>query len=160
MNDKSNSTFHKIAFLAEWLFVIFGVIVCLGVAALIGSQKSPLWPVPGFYLIEFTLIAIVGAVNQLVMTGTVAYSRTFAWLSLKEIRWIIVGMLLPFVIFGGFSIGLLILPALLAFLIAGIISDWSSNNKVIIHIGIPVISAVIQGSLIIIFNIISFTRLY
>ncbi|MFZ2097890.1 MAG: hypothetical protein WAV05_14755 [Anaerolineales bacterium] len=160
MNDTSNSNIQKISLLAEWLLVIFSVIVCMGVAAVIGSQQSPLWPVPGLYLIEFILISIIGVGNQLVKTSNVAFSKAFPWLSSKAITWIIVGILLPFVIFGGFSIGLFLLPALLAFLLAGIISDWRSTTKIISHIGIAVMSAVIQGSLILIFNIISFPRLY
>jgi hypothetical protein len=160
MSDTSKSTIQQISRLVESLLVIIGVIVCLGVAAVIGSQQSPLWPVPGFYLIEFILISIIGAANQLVMANTFALSKAFRWLSSKVIIWIIIGILLPFVVFGGFSIGLFVLPALLAFLLAGIISDWRSTSKIFVHIGIAVISAVIQGSLIMIFNIMSFPQLY
>jgi hypothetical protein len=160
MNDTSNSTIQKFSLLLERLLVIVGIAICLGVAAVIGSQQPPLWPVPGLYLIEFILITIGGAVNQLVKTGTVTISKSFRWLSSKAIRWIIVGMLLPFVIFGGFSIGLFLLPAMLAFLLAGILSDWRLSTKVIGHIGVAVMSAVIQGALILILNIIAFPRLY
>jgi energy-converting hydrogenase Eha subunit C len=61
----------------EWLLVIVGIVVCLGVAAVIGSQQSPLWPVPGLYLIEFILITIVGAANQLATTGLLPFRNQF-----------------------------------------------------------------------------------
>ncbi len=160
MNDISDSTRIQVPLLVEWLLAIIGIAVCLGVAAVIGSQQSPLGPVPGLYLLEFILIALIGATNQFVKASTIELSKPFRWLSSKAITWIIVGILLPFVIFGGFSIGLFLLPSLLAFLLAGIISDWRSIRKFISHVSIAVVSAVIQGSLILLFNFLAFPRLY
>jgi hypothetical protein len=155
MNQPSNSTRQKIIHLATWILILFGSVVCIGVAALFGGElNQPLWPFPGLYFVELVGLAVLGAGSQ-VASSTVGSTKTIQWLSSPAIPWIITGVLLPFVILGGFSIGPFLLPALLAFFVAGILTDWYTRSAITSHMSVMVISTVIQGAFIVIMNLLS-----
>ena len=126
----------------EWVFALFGVAVCLWVSIALASQQyNDLWPTPGLYFVEIILISLA-----------VLASRLFDLMSAKVdsglMSWIAGGLLLAFVILGGFSIGPYLFPAMLAFWLSATISDlhrWLSIPK---HVALGLMAALIQGGII------------
>lgn len=131
----------------EWTLASIGAAVCIGAASVIwGSQASAilpgqtLWPLPGIYLVEISLLGVVGLVS-------VISNRPSESPSWGAVTWAIAGALLAFVVLGALSIGPLLLPALAAFWIAAILGDIRRGQSIIRHLGFFVIAGVIQAGL-------------
>ena len=97
---------------------LLGMINCLGVSLLFGSMQLDvgqsvwsLFPQPGLYLLEITLLGILGFVATL-----------RSW---PKVLWAITGILTTFVILGIWSLGFYLVPVTLIF---GIISFISSKQ--------------------------------
>ena len=111
----------------EWIAALTGALDCLAVAILFSlNQSTPgdpfanLWPVPGLYFLELIALAALA----------IAFVAKEAFPSITpsgQIPWISAGILVAFVILGAWSIGPFLLPALLSFLMLGILGDFSSH---------------------------------
>ena len=124
----------------QWVLAAVGASICAG-AALVVWQSQPYgaWPFPALYLIEIVALGMAGFI------GLISSFRGAArW---GSVPWGIAGALLAFVILGAWTIGLLLLPAMLAFLIAAAVADVGSNQRWIRHLGTFIIAGVSQASL-------------
>jgi hypothetical protein len=138
MGSKLNPLFSFLA----WLLTIFGAGVCLLVAVGFGGQqKDSLWPFPGLYLLE---IILVGAAVVASLTLNQGMAVAF-W---NAVPWVAGGILLAFVVLGGFSIGPYLLPAMLAFLLVGVIVDLRGRRRIAMHLGLAMIATLLQGGLV------------
>jgi hypothetical protein len=143
-DSKKNSLLRGV----EWTSAVIGAAVCLIVVLVFSSQQaSDLWPLPGLYFIEITLLAIFGAASRIL-----AANQTNP--ILRAAPWITAGVLFPFVILGIFSIGLFILPAMLAFFLSGLTADMQRKKGFAGHFSLAVMSALLQGVLMIAVNMI------
>ena len=124
----------------EWALAAVGVGVCVGAVLVVWrSQPHNLWPFPALYLVEIVALGMAGFIGLAARA-----EETVRW---GSVPWGAAGALLAFVILGAWTIGLLLLPATLAFLIAATVADMGSNPKWIRHLGIFMIAGVSQASL-------------
>lgn len=119
----------------EWIAAVIGAINCAVVPMLFITGQQPLFPLPGLYFIEIMLLGLA------VLVATAV--RPTAWS--KPIPWIAAGILLAFVILGGFSIGFFLIPAFIAFLLVGLLADWQTGGNIGLHIGLCFVAAVVQA---------------
>jgi hypothetical protein len=125
----------------EWVFALFGAIVCIGVSIAVASyQFNDLWPLPGLYLIELILLALSGLISRVVDVGSVKMDTSL-------IAWMTGGVLMAFVILAGFSFGFYLLPAMLAFWLAATIADLRQKRP-ILRLAMALVAAVFQAALI------------
>lgn len=120
----------------EWLAALVGVINCLLVPALFAQQNA--FPLPALYFLE---IALAGAS----VMALVALSRDDKAAGMP-IPWIAAGILLAFVILGGFSIGPFLIPAFLAFVLVGLLRDAQSGAAMARGVGVLLVAAVVQAA--------------
>jgi hypothetical protein len=145
MNEIINRNKNRFMPVFEWMLAVFGAVVCFGVAFVFASyQKNDLWPIPGFYFIEMVALAVLGVISLLPHSG----STTSRW---GMVPWIIAGAFFPLVLLGIFSIGIFLYPAMLAFLLVGVLNDIRKKTSMAPHIGWAVAAALIQGGLMYIF---------
>ena len=124
----------------EWVLAAVGASICVGAALVVWrSQSYNVWPFPALYLIEIIALGTAGFVGLI--------TRAEGVVRLDRVPWGVAGALLAFVILGAWTIGPLLLPAMLAFLIAAIVTDTRSNPRWIRHLGIFTIAGVSQASL-------------
>ncbi|HEX7975977.1 MAG TPA: hypothetical protein VF498_16330 [Anaerolineales bacterium] len=143
MSAASSTTRQKVLRLLEWAFAVFGAAVCLAVVDLFALQQlDELWPLPGLYFIEIVLLGLLGVTSRL---GDTNPASAALW---GAIPWGVGGALLSFVILGGFSIGPFLIPAMLAFWLAGAIADLRQGRSIAGHLGLAVMAALFQGALI------------
>ena len=143
MENANGENKEKLSRIIEQVCVVIGAVVCLAVGSVFsGYQAGELWPLPGAYFLELSLLAIMSAASRLVK----ATEGKDLWIALP---WIAAGVLLPFVILGGFSIGPFLSPALLAFLLAGTLTDRRLGKDMSGHISLAVMAALVQAAVII-----------
>ena len=124
----------------EWVLAAVGASICVGAALVVWrSQSYNVWPFPALYFIEIIALGIVGFVGLI--------TRAEGVVCLDSVPWGVAGALLAFVILGAWTIGPLLLPAMLAFLIAAIVADMGPNPRWIRHLRIFMIVGVSQASL-------------
>jgi hypothetical protein len=123
--------------LLEWIAAAIGAITCAVVPFLFVTNQQPLFPLPGLYFIEIMLLGL------LVLVATAA--RPTRWGNLMP--WVAAGVLLAFVILGGFSIGPPLIPALVTFVIVGVLADWQTGGNMALHLALFLSVAVIQAML-------------
>jgi len=141
MNATSNPNRQKVLRLLEWVLAYFGAAVCLAVVTLFANQQlDDLWPLPSLYFIEIALLGLLGVASRAGDTKPVGA----AW---GAVPWGVGGALLSFVILGGFSIGPFLVPAMLAFWLAGAAADLRQRRSLARHFGLAMISALLQGAL-------------
>jgi hypothetical protein len=124
----------------EWVLAAVGASICAGAALVVWqSQPYDVWPFPALYLIEIIALGTVGFVGLI--------TRVEGIVGLDSVPWGVAGALLAFVILGAWTIGPLLLPAMLAFLIAATVANTGPNPRWIRHLGIFMIAGVSQASL-------------
>ncbi len=127
---------------SEWIFALIGVIICIAVASVFGaSQPGDLWPTPGFYFVEIIIFPVLAFVSYFVNLGPINNDRSI-------VAWVTGGMLLAFVILGGFSIGPFLFPAMLALWLSAGIHDIRTKRLVPRHLGLALVAAIFQAALI------------
>ena len=145
MEDLRMEKSGKLLWILSWILTAVGAAICLGTAAFITSiQPHDLWPIPGFYLIEICLLALLGLLSRI------------RWKDVNKFRldlipWMITGALLPIMILGILSIGIFIFPAMISFFIVGLIAELSGTQNLAKHAGWAVIAAVCQAGIMILF---------
>ena len=143
MNVSSHPLRERVFRILEGGFAVVGAVICLVVVASFNGQpQSPMWLLPGIYFIEIILLAILGAASRIV----IPFRNMATW---KVIPWIVTGVLFAFVILGALTIGIPLFPAMLAFLLSGIFADTPQIGKASGHFGLAVLSALIQGGLMV-----------
>jgi hypothetical protein len=130
----------KIAHTVEWVLALVGAVNCVVIPFFFSQNQDPLFPLPGLYLIEIALLGILGLVS--IMRDQVQNASYWG-----AIPWLVAGGLLAFVILGAWTIGLFLMPAMVAFLIAGILAGRRQSRKLSPHIGLFVLAAVVQAGI-------------
>ena len=140
MSTEANSS--RLARITEWLLATVGVVNCIVVPFLFAQNQSDLFPLPGLYFIEIALSGVLGLIS--VVNEHHEDSR---W---QMIPWIVAGILLAFVLLGGFSIGFFLIPATVAFLGIGILGDRHSSRRMVYHAGFFLVAAAVQATIMLI----------
>lgn len=122
--------------LLEWLAALIGAANCILVPLAFAQSQENLFPLPGLYFIEIALVGVV-------VLAFVAWRPKLGerWLALP---WLAAGIMLAFVTLGGFSIGFYLIPALIAFVIVGLIS-FRPTGSVARYFSLLLVVAVVQG---------------
>jgi hypothetical protein len=123
---------------AEWFAALVGAINCILVPVLFAQPGGMDFPFPGLYFIEIALLGV------LVLVFVALRPRLGGrW---NALPWAAAGIILAFVILGGFSIGPYLIPALITFSITGILVDWQTGGMLTHHLGLLLMAAVVQGA--------------
>ena len=125
--------------IGEWLAALVGAVNCVLVPAVFAPSQSALFPLPGLYFVQIVLIGL--GVLAFVAARSNVKSR---WLALP---WVATGLVLAFVVLGGFSIGPFLIPAFLAFVATGVLADIQMGGPMGRHLGYLVVAAVAQAAL-------------
>jgi hypothetical protein len=138
MSERENQS-NRVLILVRGL-AIAAAINCV-IVPMLFAQQRPLFPLPGLYLIEIAVLGILGLTGLLV-------AETFSpfW---RVVPWIVAGALLAFVILGGFSIGFYLIPATIAFLLAGFLLNRIEKGSFSKSIGLFLITAILQATLMV-----------
>lgn len=120
-------------FLALAAAVITTLVTLLAWGSVSGSQG--MWPFPALYFVELLAAALIVAF---------LFLRADANASLAA--WAAGGLVLAFSILGAFSVGLFYVPAALLFLLAGLVTDWTSPRRAA-HLGLCLLAGVLQSAL-------------
>lgn len=134
---------------SEWVLVMLGAAICVGVSITFAAQQSSeLWPTPGLYFLELILLVLLALISR------VANVR-FIKLESSTVDWVVGGVLLAFVILGAFTIGPILFPAMLAFWLAAVIGDIRLKHPILSHLALTTVAAVCQAAVIGMFLLIS-----
>lgn len=121
----------------EWLAALIGAANCLAVPILFIRPGSG-FPFPALYLAEIALIGLL-----ILYYVFARYQLDPRW---DVIPWVAAGIILAFVILGGFSIGPYLIPALIAFTALGVLIEWETDGLSIVkNLGLLIAAAVAQG---------------
>jgi hypothetical protein len=137
----------------ELVAAFIAAVDCLAVAILFSlSQASgpsnrfaDLWPTPGLYFLEISALAIL----MLIAVSSQRFPASPFW---QNFPWISAGIILAFVILGAWTIGPFLLPALLAFLVLGLLVDsrprpgFSSKQLPYLAIGFLLMALALLGA--------------
>jgi hypothetical protein len=138
MSQRENQS-DGILFLVRGLAVV-AAINCV-IVPLLFAQQQPLFPLPGLYLIEIAFLGIFGLIGLMLVEPISPFWRA--------VPWIAAGALLAFVILGGFSIGFFLIPATVSFLLAGFLLNWLQSGRISKYIGLFLITAILQATLMV-----------
>lgn len=131
----------------EWLLSLLGALNCILVAVVFTSSQSAgvelisIWPLPLIYFIEISILGIL-CVLAVGMLRNNSDSKWFA------IPWICSGVLLAFVILGAWTIGFYLIPAMILFLIVGILADKRTKGEISLHIIYYVSAGIVQAIIV------------
>jgi asparagine N-glycosylation enzyme membrane subunit Stt3 len=133
----------------EWIFAVLAAFVCTIVPAQFTLSEltipfrgfQDIFPTPGVYFIEITLLGVA----CLVAVYKDHPDRKSLW---NSVPWICAGITLAFVILGAWTIGFFLIPALIAFIIVGILMDRRKEGDSGLHF-IYLISSGVAQSLIV-----------
>lgn len=149
-NHKPESRLHSL----EWVFSVLGALNCVLVSILFSFSQiqlpdgdlSNIWPFPAIYLIEITTLGFICVI-------AVAKNQNQPKSIWPGIPWICSGILLAFVILGAWTIGFYLIPAMVLFLIVGILGDRRIKGDIALHL-IYFISGGIAQSILVFFTFI------
>lgn len=131
----------------EWVFSILGALNCIGVSLLFLSSElqhsefASIWPLPALYLFEIIIIGILCVIS----VAMVQNWQNPIW---AGIPWISSGILLAFVILGAWTIGFFLIPAMILFLVAGIMADRRLKGDFPLHLIFFVAAGIGQSVLV------------
>jgi hypothetical protein len=131
----------------EWLLCILGALNCILVAAvftnsqLTGEGLTSIWPLPLIYFVEISVLGIV----CLIAVAMLRNNSVSRW---SGIPWICSGILLALVILGAWTIGFYLIPAMILFLIVGILVDRRTQGDIALHLIYYVSAGIVQASLV------------
>lgn len=144
----SRSNLVRIARILEWAFAVLGGVASSFVAGLFlwtategfTAPFGSVFPFPLLYLLEIFFVGLMGALSVFFNSGP----RTS---TLAALPWISAGILLAFVVLGGFSIGPGLVLPMVAFLGAGVFTDLRQGGSLLAHGGLFIVLAVVQALL-------------
>lgn len=122
----------------EWLAAVIGAANCVIVPLLFAQPGGRDFPFPVLYFIEIALLGV--AVVLYVALRSAAPGR---W---SVVPWAAAGIILAFVILGGFSIGYFLIPAFLAFTFVGVVADRQTGGPIARHFGLLLVAAIAQAA--------------
>lgn len=133
----------------EWLFSSLTAINCFIVVitfAFINGSISiegilSKWPFPLIYFIEIASLGIIG----LVAVAKLQLNLKSKW---SGIPWICSGVLFAFVILGAWTIGFFLLPAMILFLVTGILVDKRTEGEIPLHLVYFVSAGIAQAAFV------------
>ena len=102
-----------------------------------------MWPLPDLYLLEISAVSILGL-------WSIGSNQTRLLTLRGFLTWVTVGILFAFMILGALSVGFLFAPVAILFAIAAILSDRRQGHNQVAHLGIGLVAAVAQGSLMLV----------
>ena len=137
------------SFRLEWFLSVIAALNCIIVVAVIVINSNPegnfdlatQWPFPLLYFIEIVSIGIL----SLVAVGSLQWLEKPNW---SAVFWVCSGLLLSFVILGAWTIGFFLVPAMVIFILLGIMSDKRTGNDIPLHIVFFVAAAVVQAIIV------------
>lgn len=118
---------------------LVGAADCIAVVAIFGLQSAPgndFRLLPGFYFLQ---IGLLGLITLYSLTRAVHQPDTI-W---RGIPWISTGILFALVVLGAWSIGPFLIPAALAFLIAGLILDLRHSEAALTYIFLALLAGLL-----------------
>ena len=132
-----------------WLFSILAAVNCLLVAIFFSITQNSnssvdilsQWPFPLIYFIEIAFLSLIG----LISVGKIHWHVPSNW---SGIPWICSGILLAFVILGAWTIGFFLLPAMILFLLVGILADKRTQGDIPLHLIFFVAAGIAQAALV------------
>lgn len=125
--------------LAEWIAALIGAVNCILVPFGFAQAGNRDFPLPALYFIEIALLGV------LVLAFVALRPRLGRrW---NALPWAAAGIILAFVILGGFSIGFYMVPALIAFIAVGALANAQSGGFAVNHVGLFLVAAVAQAAL-------------
>ena len=138
----------------EWVFSVLGAINCILISILFslsqiqvpGGDLSDIWPLPAIYFLE---IITLGIMCVIAVAKNQDQPNSF-W---SGIPWICSGILFAFVILGAWTIGFYLIPAMILFLIVGIMGDRRIKGDIALHL-IYFVSGGIAQSILVFFTFI------
>jgi hypothetical protein len=128
--------------LGEWLAALVGAVNCIWAPLVFAQNQGTLFPLPGLYFIEIALLGIL-----VLMYVAARLGLKGRWSALP---WAAAGILLAFVIIAGFSIGPYLIPAVVAFVVAGLLGNWQTGESLARHVGVFLVAAVAQGAVMVV----------
>ena len=141
-NRWANSVALVLAFIGVLIASGGSLVVFIDQAGM--SPGSPVWPLPGLVLMDWTILGILGFLS--------AYGgRTPSSALWRKIAWVVAGALIPLVILGAFSIGLFVLVSLLFFLGSTIFLSMQRKEKWLDYLGMFFIGTVSNLGLLLFF---------
>ncbi len=117
----------------EWVFCLLGALNCFIVSIvfifpqLSDAGLSSIWLFPLVYFIEMIFIGIVCILAILQLKDNLKST----W---SGVPWICSGVLLAFVILGAWTIGFFLAPAMILFLLTGILVDRRTQGDIALHL--------------------------
>jgi hypothetical protein len=155
MNTTDDQQLGWIDFLALG-FSFFAAIVTVWVALSIVSFQGqaagePLWPLPGFVLLDWVLLGVMGFITTYFCIRRLAVR----WL---QAMWFITGAFIPLIILGAFSIGVVVLLVFVLFLISSTIVSIRQKAKWLQSLGLMLLGG--AGNLILLLIIIALGNTY
>lgn len=135
--------------LTEWIFATIGAVVCVAGAIVIWQAQSSsvglsLWPMPALALLEMALLGLAGLIGVALDSG----GHTLRW---GIIIWAVCGGLTALMIIGAWTIGPILLLAVLAFAIAAVLADRRRQRKVLPDLGVFTVSTVSNAVILFLF---------
>lgn len=122
--------------LAERIFAVLGVIICLVITIPIWRSTSAqqlTWPLPALYFIEMLALSIISAF---------LFIRGNAWG--RVIIWGAVGLIFGFSILGALSVGFFYLPVAIIFAGISITSDLRNKQRIRRHLAVCLVAGIAQ----------------
>jgi hypothetical protein len=147
MNTTDNRQLGWVDFLALG-FSFFAVIVTVwGALAIVSVQDrvagEPLWPLPGFVLLDWVLLGLMGFLTTYFCMRKLAEK----WM---QAMWFTTGTFIPLIILGAFSIGPIVLLVYVLFLISAIILSIRQKAKWLQSFGLMLLGGVSNLTLLLI----------
>lgn len=127
----------------EWIAALIGAVNCIIVPLAFAQSQEDLFPLPGLYFIEISLVGLL-------VLGFVALRPGLGWRWLA-LPWVAAGIILAFVVLGGFTIGFYLVPALIAFILTGFLVELQTGGAKVRHFGLLIVAAIGQAALMILF---------
>jgi hypothetical protein len=138
--------------------IIYGIEIVLGIIGALNCIIVPLlfayyiiyerlelfptlFPLPGLYLLEIMIFGVLGLV-------AVFFNSKKIHIFWSAVPWISSGFLLAMVILGAWSIGFFVIPAMLSFLIVGILIDSNMNGNLALHLIYLISAAIVQAVIV------------
>jgi hypothetical protein len=133
----------------EWLLAILAAINIFWVVIIFAANQTSgfdqgvfsLWPFPLIYFVEITALGILG----ILAVSKLQSQKKSVW---SGVLWIGAGILLAFVILGAWTIGFFLVPAMILFLVLGIIIDKRTKGDIPLHLVYFVGSGIAQAVLV------------
>jgi hypothetical protein len=123
----------------EWIAALIGAVNCILVSMLFARSAGADFPFPALYLIEIALVGVLVLMFVAARPGLKGRSSALPWVA--------AGIMLAFVVLGGFSIGPFLIPAFLAFLVTGILVDWPPGGAMARRAGVLLVAVVVQAAI-------------